>query len=131
TIKKKQNAAISNPYDAIDQRNKPAALEPVISAECSHLAEDTGEPRVQVYSKKARALAVELRLDVPVRMADAEFLFCGERAYHMTLDTRNIDAKSKHYWPVLVLKKQLPPSQYRVLWRNGDRLESLGNIHFL
>ena len=120
-----------NPYDAIDQRNKPAALEPVVSAECSHLAEDTAEPRVQVYSKKARALAVELRLDVPVRMADAEFLFCGERAYHMTLDTKNIDVKSKHYWPVLVLKKQLPPSQYRVLWRNGDRLESLGNIHFL
>jgi len=119
-----------NPYNAIDRRYKPAVWESVVSEECSRAMENIAEPRVQAYSKKSRALAVELRVNVPVSSPQAGFLFCGKQTYYMALDKKNVDVKNGQYWPVQVLKKQFPPSQYRVLWWNGGQFEFLGVINF-
>lgn len=121
-----------NPYNAIDRRYKPAAWESVISEDCSRSLENIAGPRVQAYSKKGRALAVELRFNVPISLSETVFLFCGQSAYRMTLDARNLNTTTQQYEPIVVLKKQLPPSEYRVfLLRNGHQPQFLGAIHFL
>ncbi len=120
-----------NPYEAIDARYKPAHLESAATSDCERSSNKTAQTQVQAYSKKARALAVELRLSVPVSDS-AEFLFCGAQAYSLSLSAKNIDQQTKQYWPIVVLKKQLPPSQYRVLWWNNtdNQYEEIGGIRF-
>jgi hypothetical protein len=50
----------------------------------------------------------------------------------MMLDARNINAKTQRYEPIVVLKKQLPPSEYRVfLLSNNAPAQVLGVIRFL
>ncbi len=121
-----------NPYNAIDPRHKPAAWESVISEDCSRVLENSAESHVQAYSKKNRALAVELRFNMPISSPETTFLFCGQSAYRMTLDARNLNTATQQYESIVVLKKQLPPSEYRVfLLRNDNQVQFLGAIHFL
>lgn len=52
-------------------------------------------------------------------------------AYVVALNEKNADRVTGKYWPILVLKKQLPPSQYRVLWRrDGGHYKALGEVIF-
>ena len=121
-----------NPYNAIDDRYKPVAVDSVPSEHCPVSSENFSTAQVRVYSKKARALAVELQVDAPINPEVTGLLFCGQSTYRMMLDARNINAKTQQYEPIVVLKKQLPPSEYRVfLLRNNAPAQALGVIRFL
>jgi hypothetical protein len=127
-----------NPYDAIAVSNKPKVVETIDNSMCTHAADSVATvlspdmpTLVQAYSKKAKALAVELRWHIPVMPTDAEFLFCGTSAYRVILGEKNIDQKTQQYFPILILKNQLPPSEYRVYAvRDGNSAAWLGNIRF-
>jgi hypothetical protein len=104
----------------------------VSSEYCPVSSENFSTAQVRVYSKKARALAVELQVDAPINPEITGLLFCGQSTYRMMLDARNINAKTQRYEPIVVLKKQLPPSEYRVfLLRNNAPAQALGVIRFL
>lgn len=121
-----------NPYKAIDARYKPAAMEVVATDKCPAPSENFAEPQVQAYSKKARALAVELQVNAPIDPSATGLLFCGQTAYRVTLDAYNINAATQQYEPIVILKKQLPPSEYRVfLLRDNAAAQTLGVIRFL
>ena len=121
-----------NPYNAIDDRYKPVAVDSVSSEYCPVSSENFSTAQVRVYSKKARALAVELQVDAPINPEVTGLLFCGQSTYRMMLDARNINAKTQQYEPIVVLKKQLPPSEYRVfLLSNNAPAQVLGVIRFL
>lgn len=123
-----------NPYAAIASRHKPVFVSAVKDGACSLddalLASETGA--VKAWSKKSRALAVEMTLDAPPSVNPVSLLFCGNAiGYRFTLDARNIDPDTGKYSRLLVLKKQLPPSQYRVLLQQADSsYKLLGNIAF-
>lgn len=123
-----------NPYEAIDARNRPLKVASVDSAACNAGMDElpSGAPAISVWSKKAKALAVEIQLGIDASVDPAELLFCDNTsAYVVTLGVRNIDHTTGKYWPILVLKKQLPPSQYRVLLRQDDgRYKLLGEAVF-
>ena len=124
-----------NPYSAIDSRHKPEFVSAVKDGACGMddalLASET--VAVKAWSKKSRALAVEITLDTVPSVNSAALLFCNNTTgYLFTLDARNVDRDAGKYSPLLVLKKQLPPSQYRVLLQKMDgSYQSLGNIAFL
>jgi hypothetical protein len=84
------------------------------------------------FSKKARALAVEVSLDIEPSSQPLSLVFCNTAAaYLVLLDEHNINRAANKYWPTLILKKQLPPSQYRVLWKQAnDNYALLGDISF-
>jgi hypothetical protein len=123
-----------NPYEAIDARHRPVKVASIDSAACN-----TGEDlfpaaarEINVWSKKAKALAVEIQLGIEPSANPIELLFCDNKAaYVVTLDKKNLDHASGKYSPILVLKKQLPPSQYHVLLRrDGGRYKALGEATF-
>jgi hypothetical protein len=121
-----------NPYQAIDMKYKPASIAKVNDKDCSQSASSVEGNTIKAWSKKARALAVEITLDIEPSANPVLLLFCDNAsAYQLTLDKRNINPDTGKYSPLLVLKKQLPPSQYRVLLQKMDSSYTpLGNIAF-
>lgn len=129
-----------NPYDAIDTRHKPKLIESVARERCPQhqqmqsdqvTAAAPAEP-VVAWSKKTKALAVEIRLPVQAVGGDTVFLFCSDTtAYLMTVGETQIEPATGHYWPLLILKKQLPPSQYTVYQQYEDgAYQNIGTISF-
>ncbi|HSC74800.1 MAG TPA: hypothetical protein VLB90_01030 [Pseudomonadales bacterium] len=123
-----------NPYNAIDSRHRPVFVSAVKDGACGL---DAASPVVETgvaraWSKKPRALAAEITLDTVPSDTPAQLLFCGNAvSYLFMLDAHNIDRDTGKYSSLLVLKKQLPPSQYRVLLQQSDgSYKSLGNIAF-
>ena len=121
-----------NPYEAIDRRHRPLLVVAVPAAECAATSADMPQQAsIQAWSKKPRALAVELQLYIPPQQEQVSLLFCSETAaYRVQLDTTNIDRAAGRYHPVLVLKKNLPPAQYRVSWRQDRGHHLLGTVAF-
>ncbi|HQQ73957.1 MAG TPA: hypothetical protein PK031_02280 [Pseudomonadales bacterium] len=123
-----------NPYAVIASRHKPVFVSAVKDGTCglddTLLESEAGA--VKACSKKSRALAVEITLDTLPSVNPVSLLFCGDAiGYRFALDARNIDSDTGKYSPLLVLKKQLPPSQYRVLLQQADSsYKLLGNIAF-
>lgn len=122
-----------NPYNAIDSRYKPVFVSAMKDGACGL---DTSAflkaNDVKAWSKKPKALAVEFTLDVVAPANPVQLWFCGNAvSYLFTLDAHNINRDTGKYWPLLILKKQLPPSQYRVLWKQADgNYALLGDISF-
>lgn len=128
-----------NPYDAIDARHKPKLIESVARERCpqhqpvqsDQVTATASAATVVAWSKKARALAVEIRLPVQAVVGDAVFLFCGDTAYRMTVGEEQVEPATGHYWPLLILKKQLPPSQYVIYQQYEDgAYQNIGTISF-
>lgn len=120
-------------YEAIDTRHKPQSVQPVPASECAAVASEAPvAERVSAWSKKARALAVELQVDIAAQPETVVLLFCGEAgAFRVFLGREQVDEQAGRYYPVLVLKNQLPPSQYHVYWwRVGHSAQLLGNVAF-
>jgi hypothetical protein len=122
-----------NPYQAIEPKNKPVFVSAMKDGICglnTSGANDAG--LIQAWSKKPRALAVEINLDVEPSRKPVELWFCGNAVgYLFTLDKHNFNNETGKYWPLLVLKKNLPPSQYRVFMRQADSsIKLLGDIAF-
>ncbi len=111
-----------NPYEAIDAMHRPASVSSLDAGSCESLAgSDTDiTGGVRAWSKKARALAVEIQVDIQPAASPLELLFCSDTAaYRVTLDSHNVDRSSGKYGAVLVLKSALPSAQYRVFWRDA------------
>ena len=122
-----------NPYNAIDSRHKPVSIAVMKDGACGVSVLDSSEAdTVQVWSKKYRALAVEIKLNIEPSARFAKLWFCDSAvSYLVVLDKHNINKATGKYWPLLVLKKQLPPSQYRVILQNIDgSYKLLGDIAF-
>ncbi len=119
-----------NAYQAVDSRHKPTAVIKVSGENCS--SGQATNPAIKAWSKKPKAVAVEIMLDVVPSTEPLQLLFCGSHsAYLVTLDMHNVNQEEGKYWPILVLKKQLPPSQYRVLLQQADASNKvLGDITF-
>ena len=122
-----------NPYQAIDSYHKPLAIVKAESDTCiTVLSSSEAQPEITAWSKKAKALAVEIQLGIEPAIQPAGLLFCdGANGYLVTVDKHNINPETGKYWPLLLLKKQLPPSQYSVLLQQVDGIyKPLGDIAF-
>jgi hypothetical protein len=122
-----------NAYQAIDPHHKPVSVAPAPPAACAAtMPVPADHNAVQAWSKKSKALAVEVTLDRVVDAYPEQMLFChGTDGYLLVLGQHNVDPVTGKYWPVLVLKKALPPSQYRVyLYRDSVASQWLGDIAF-
>lgn len=120
-------------YDAIDAQHKPQSVQPAPAGECDTVAGATpAATRVQAWSKKARALAMELQVDIEPQPGTLALLFCSEAgAFRLWLGREQVNEQAGRYYPVLVLKNQLPPSQYRVYWQPaGHSVQLVGTVAF-
>jgi len=125
-----------NPYEAIEPKHKPQSLEQLPQEAVPEVCQPgveaykPAEIRVQAYSKKRRALGVELRFDLPPPTG-AEFLICAsEQAYRMMLGKENIDPETQQWLPIVLAKEDLPAGQYRVFQHSESQLDSLGPVTF-
>jgi hypothetical protein len=129
-----------NPYEAIDASHRPASIASLDASSCPLLSGSAADATdssdltgsVRAWSKKARALAVEIQVDKPPLATPLELLFCSDNAaYRVTLDSHNVDRSSGKYGAVLVLKSELPSAQYRVFWRGtGTDYKHAGDVAF-
>lgn len=110
-----------NPMHAIDARHQPLSVTQATPVQCpaDSTATNTGTvtaPALKAWSKKPSAIAVEITLtntDVPADK-QTELWFCNDTAaYRVLLSAAQYNPDSGNYWPQLLLKKQLPPAQYR------------------
>ncbi len=124
-----------NPYAAIATSRKPRQI---VAGNAAICAEKTGGEiqlqQVQAWSKKARAIAAEITLDIAApATSHGRVIFCDARASHeVTLDAGNVNTATGKYWPQIILKKDLPPAKYRVFWQaHGEHSPALlGEIVF-
>jgi hypothetical protein len=112
-----------NPYAAINNRHKPASVTLSSDSICAEGAVTADAPMIHAWSKKTKAIASEISLDgLPVSSVGGTVFFCSDKAnYAVTVDARNINAQTGKFWPQIVLKRNLPPAQYRVFWRSDSQ----------
>jgi hypothetical protein len=125
-----------NPIEAVPAKHRPANLVTLTtSADCDHTMPAATGTTITAYSKKPKAIAVELTLTTPGTIAntsrEAAVVLCGAaQDYEIHLDARNFDDTKRQWQSLVILKSELPPGSYKTLFRQGDSLSYLGDISF-
>lgn len=122
-----------NPLDAIDPQYKPVSIATMAATACPADSVMPASAHVKPWSKKPAAIAVELTVtDVPVPAdKQAELWFCNDTAaYRIVLSASQFNSNTAGYWPQLILKKQLPPAQYRSYFHAAGQWQPLGAVSF-
>lgn len=122
-----QERGYYHPVAAIALQHRPAAWDTLAPAACPGTTV-AAEARLTAWSKKARALATEVKTGVDGLAAGStgQLWFCHEAAaYRAVLGPAQVDAGQGRHWPLLILKNELPPSEYRAYWRPDGQAESV------
>lgn len=123
-----------NPIAAIDPRHRPKAITALAQPlECA-VNTPPADAAVTAYSKKPKAIAVEVTLGLPARIDNTtapSLVLCGnEYSYTIALDAHNFNATQSAWYPLVILKSEVPAGEYRVTFQQGDSLNYLGDIGF-
>ena len=126
-----------NPLAAIPEKHLPGALRVIASEQeslCSASADTVPAGTISAFSKKPKAKASELTLAIHSSEwqpgAKTTLLLCGNKdGLLVELGPLQYDREQGQFWPLLLLKTQLPPGDYRAWFKQDTQGGFLGTVH--